>query len=89
MLPRPGTICGASLPAPVQTKVMLEIMIDHDSAGVLSTGRDSFGFTPYFFRLARPHGQPPKVTNISMAWKNLAIGLPFLALVQIGHFFSQ
>ena len=27
----------------------------------------SFGFTPYFRRLARPHGQPPRVTSISMA----------------------
>ena len=49
----------------------------------------SFGFTPYFRRLARPHGQPPKVTSISMAWRNRARRWPRLALVQIGQPYSQ
>ena len=49
----------------------------------------SLGRTPYFLCLARPNGQPPKVTTISTACKTLAILLPFLALVQIGHRSSQ
>ena len=34
---------------------------------VLSDGSGSLGRTPYFLCLARPQGQPPKVTNISTA----------------------
>jgi hypothetical protein len=47
------------------------------------------GLTPHFFCLARPQGQPPSVTAISMFWRKRAKRLPFLALVQIGHRFSQ
>jgi hypothetical protein len=54
-----------------------------------SGGNGSFGRTPYFRCLARPWGQPPKVTSISTAWMNRARRLPCLAFVQIGHFFSQ
>jgi hypothetical protein len=55
----------------------------------LSGGSGSLGLTPYFFCLARPHGQPPNVTNISTDWNILAIRFPRLALVQIGHRDSQ
>ena len=52
-------------------------------------GRTSFGRTPYFSCRARPHGQPPNVTSISMACRNRAIRFPRRARVQIGHRFSQ
>jgi hypothetical protein len=58
---------------------------DHGSFG----GNGWLGATPYLRCLARPHGQPPNVTCISMVWRNLAMRLPFLAFVQIGHRFSQ
>ena len=55
----------------------------------LRAGSGSSGRTPYFFCLARPQGQPPNVTTLSMRWRNLAMRLPFLALVQTGQRFSQ
>jgi hypothetical protein len=54
-----------------------------------SRGSLSFGRTPYFFCLARPHGQPPKVNSISTACTNPAIREPSLALVQTGQCSSQ
>ena len=33
---------------------------------LFSDGTGSLGLTPYFLCLARPQGQPPKVTTISM-----------------------
>jgi hypothetical protein len=61
----------------------------HDAVGVLSAGKDSVGFTPYFFCLALPHGQPPNVTTVSIACRNMAKRFPFLALVQMGQRCSQ
>jgi hypothetical protein len=52
-------------------------------------GSGSLGFTPYFFCRARPHGQPPNVITVSMAWRKRARRFPFLALVQTGQRFSQ
>ena len=54
-----------------------------------SGGSGSSGRTPYRRSLARPHGQPPKVTSVSMRWSKRASLLPFLARVQTGHRFSQ
>jgi hypothetical protein len=52
-------------------------------------GRGWSGLTPYLRCLARPQGQPPRVTSISIPCRNLANRLPFLALVQIGQRDSQ
>ena len=52
-------------------------------------GEDSLGLTPYFFFLALPDGQPPRVTTISIFWAILARRFPFLAFVQIGQRDSQ
>ena len=61
----------------------------HTNHHPASFGNGSLGFTPYFFRLARPQGHPPKVITVSMAWRNRARRLPFLALVQTGQRCSQ
>jgi len=60
-----------------------------DSFLSLSDGMAWSGFTPYFLFRALPAGQPPKVTIISILWRILAIGLPFLAFVQTGQWDSQ
>ena len=55
----------------------------------MGPGRDSSGRTPYLRCRALPHGQPPKLTSISIAWRKRAIRDPLRALVQMGQSFSQ
>ena len=55
----------------------------------LSGGSGSLGLTPYSLCRARPQGHAPKVTIISMVWRNLAKRFPFRARVHTGHRCSQ